>query len=44
MGGSFHAGCISVVLVEVDSFVGVSQVFCLFYYLLCERQILGNCP
>ena len=31
------AGSLSAVLVEVGSFVCVYQVFCLFYYLLCER-------
>ena len=38
------AGSMSAVLVGVGSFVGVSQVFFLFYYLLCERLFLGNCP
>ena len=37
------AGSMSAVLVEVGSFVGVSQVFCLFYYLLCEQPFCGNC-
>ena len=30
-------GSISAVLVNVGFFVGVSQVFCLFSYLLCEQ-------
>ena len=29
--------CMSAVLLEAGSFVGVSQLFCLFYYFLCER-------
>ena len=37
------AGSMSAILVGVGSFVGVSQVFFLFYYLLCERRFLGNC-
>ena len=41
------AGCISVVLVEEGSFMGVPQVFCLFYYLFCQRlfwgTVLGDC-
>ena len=36
------AGCMSAVLVEVGPFVGVSQVFCWFYYLLCEGLLWGN--
>ena len=35
------ADTMSVVLVGVGSFVGVFQVFCLFYCLLCERLFLG---
>ena len=31
------AGSMSAVLVGVSSFVGVSEVFFLFHYLLCER-------
>ena len=27
----------SVVLLEAGAFVGVSQLFCLFYFFLCER-------
>ena len=38
------AGCISPNLMEVGSFMGVSQVFCLFYYLLCEWLFCRNCP
>ena len=30
-------------LVKVDSFVGLSQVVYLFYYLFCERLFLENC-
>ena len=30
-------GIMAAVFVGVGSFVGVSQVFCVFYYLLCER-------
>ena len=36
------AGSMSAVLVGVGLFVGVSQVFFLFYYLLCERLFLGG--
>ena len=32
------AGCMSAILVETRSFVGVCQVFC------CERLFWGNCP
>ena len=32
----------SSVLVGVGSFVGASEVFFLFYYLLCERLFLGT--
>ena len=38
------AGSMSVVLVGVGFFVGVSQVFFLFYYLLCERLFWGGLP
>ena len=38
------AGSMSTVLVGVGIFVGISQVFFLFYYLLCERLFCGNCP
>ena len=34
----------SAVLVEVGSFMGVSRVSCLFYYLLCERVLFGELP
>ena len=47
MGGHIFSratGSMSAVLVEVGFFVGVSQVFFLFYYLLCKRRVLGNCP
>ena len=37
------AGCMFAVLVEVGSFMGVSQEFCLFYYLFFEWMFLGNC-
>ena len=37
-------GTVSAVLVGVASLVGVSQVFCLFYYLLCERLFFGELP
>ena len=36
-------GCMSTVLVEIGSFVGVSQVFCSFYYSFCKRLFLGIC-
>ena len=32
------------VSMEVGSFVRVSQVFFLFYYLFCARMIWENCP
>ena len=38
------AGCMSAVFMEVDPFVGVSQVFCLFHYLMCEQLFWGNFP
>ena len=40
--GSFPARlqALSAVLAGVGSFVGVSQVFFLFYYLFCERLFL----
>ena len=38
------ACCISADFVEVVSFIDVTQVFCLFYYLFCERLFLGNFP
>ena len=38
------AGTMSAVLVGVGSFVGISQVFCLFYHLLRERLFLGELP
>ena len=45
VGGSFpvklQAVCL-LILAEFGSFVGVSQVFCLFYYLLCEQLFWGN--
>ena len=37
-------GTMSAVLVGVASFVGVSQVFCIFYCLLCERLFFGELP
>ena len=42
------AGCMSAVLVEGGSFVGVPRVFHLFHFLLCERlffwgTVLGAC-
>ena len=36
------AGSMSAVLVEVGSFVSVSQVFCLFYFSFCERLFFGG--
>ena len=36
------ADCMTPFLVEVGSFVGVSQVFCLFYYSLWERLFWTN--
>ena len=36
------AGTLSAVLVGLGSFVGISQVFCLFYHLLCERLFFGE--
>ena len=38
------AGSMPAVLMGVGFFVDVSQVFVLFYYLLCERLFWGNCP
>ena len=38
------AALMSTVLVEVGTFVDVLEVFCLIYYLLCERIFWGNCP
>ena len=38
------ADCMSIVLVDKGSFGGVFQGFSLFYYLLRERQLWGNCP
>ena len=38
------AATMSAVLVEVDSFVSVSQVFCFFYYLSCECLFLHELP
>ena len=46
VGDSFPSkvtGCRSAVLVEVGSFVGLSQVSCMFYYLFCKRLFLENC-
>ena len=37
------AGCITAVLVEVGSFIAILQVFCLFYYLFCERVFWETC-
>ena len=39
------AGCMSGVLVEGGSFVGVPRVFHFIHFLLCERLFFGrNCP
>ena len=38
------AGTMPAIYMGVVSFVGVSQVFCLFYYLLCERLFFGELP
>ena len=37
------ADCMSIVLVDKGSFGGVSQGFSLFYYLLGEGRLWGNC-
>ena len=48
--GNFHGReahfqvVVDVVLAEAGSLMGVSQVFYLFRYLLCERLFLENCP
>ena len=39
VGGIRAAGSLSVVLVEVVSFVGFSKVFFLFYYFFCEPAV-----
>ena len=41
-GLSKVAGCMSAVLVEGGSFVGVPRVFHLFHFLLCERLFFGG--
>ena len=39
VGGIRAASSLSVVLVEVVSFVGFSEVFFLFYYFFCESAV-----
>ena len=38
------AGCMPAILLEVGSFMVVSQILRLFYYSLFEQLFLENCP